>query len=156
MFDEIIKTPLHFSIIYSKFLAETAETQRQHSAFFFYLIFLLNNFWNDINGRKERMSTVETDLENELRFWILQKQPPSGVLKKRCTGNMLQIYRRTPMPKCDFNKVASQFYWNRTWVWVYSCKIAAYFQNSLEGFFCMISELNISLILSFRVVREIS
>ena len=55
------------------------------------------------------MSTVETDLENELRFWILQKQPPRDVLKKRCTGNMLQIYRRTPMPQCDFNKVASHF-----------------------------------------------
>ena len=38
-----------------------------------------------------------------------QKQPPRGVLKKRCPGNMQQIYRRTPMPKCDFNKVASNF-----------------------------------------------
>ena len=28
------------------------------------------------------------------------------VLKKRCSENMQQIYRRTPMPKCDFNKVA--------------------------------------------------
>ena len=35
-----------------------------------------------------------------------QKQPPRGVLKKRCSENMQQIYRRTPMPKCDINKVA--------------------------------------------------
>ena len=35
-----------------------------------------------------------------------QKQPSGGVLKKRCSENMQQIYRRTPMPKCDFNKVA--------------------------------------------------
>ena len=28
---------------------------------------------------------------------------------KRCSENMQQIYRRTPMPKCDFNKVAKQF-----------------------------------------------
>ena len=34
-----------------------------------------------------------------------QKQPPRGVLKKWCSENMQQIYRRTPMPKCDFNKV---------------------------------------------------
>ena len=31
-----------------------------------------------------------------------QKQPSRGVLKKRCSENMRQIYRRTPMPKCDF------------------------------------------------------
>ena len=29
-----------------------------------------------------------------------------GVLRKRCAENMQQIYRRTPMPKCDFYKVA--------------------------------------------------
>ena len=31
---------------------------------------------------------------------------------------MQQIYRRTPMPKCDFNKVALQLYWHGTSVWV--------------------------------------
>ena len=36
------------------------------------------------------------------------KQPPRGVPRKRCSENMQQIYRRTPMPKCDFNKVAKQ------------------------------------------------
>ena len=33
-----------------------------------------------------------------------------GVLMKRCSENILQIYGRTPMPKCNFNKVAKQFY----------------------------------------------
>ena len=42
-------------------------------------------------------------------FNKVQKQPPRGVLKKRCSENMQQIYRRT-MPKCDFNKVANQLY----------------------------------------------
>ena len=37
---------------------------------------------------------------------VIQKQPPIGVPKKRCSENMQQIYRRTAMPKCDFNKVA--------------------------------------------------
>ena len=36
----------------------------------------------------------------------IQKQPPKGVPRKRCSENMQQIYRRTPMPKCDFNEVA--------------------------------------------------
>ena len=35
-----------------------------------------------------------------------QKQPSRGALRKRCSANMKQIYRRTPMPKCDFSKVA--------------------------------------------------
>ena len=33
----------------------------------------------------------------------LMKQPTRVVLSKRCSENMQQIYRRTPMPKCDFN-----------------------------------------------------
>ena len=59
----------------------------------------------------------------------LQKQPSRGVLRKRCSINMQQIYRRTPMPKCDFNKVPLELYSNRTSAWVFSCKFAAYFQN---------------------------
>ena len=31
-------------------------------------------------------------------------------LKKRCSENMQQICRRTPMPKCDFNKATLQLY----------------------------------------------
>ena len=58
-------------------------------------------------------------------FWWTE----STVLTKRCFENMQQIYRRTPMPKCDFNKVALRLYWNRTSAWVFSCKFAAYFQN---------------------------
>ena len=38
----------------------------------------------------------------------IQKQPFRGVLKKRCSENMQQIYRRTPMQKCKFNNVFSQ------------------------------------------------
>ena len=55
---------------------------------------------------------------------LLQKQPPKGVFKERCSENMQQIYRRTSMPKCDFNKVAFQLgpatllkkrLWHRCW-----------------------------------------
>ena len=34
------------------------------------------------------------------------------------------------MPKCDFNIIALQLYGNRTSAWVFSCKLAAYFQNT--------------------------
>ena len=59
-----------------------------------------------------------------------QKQPSRGVLSKMCSENMQQIYRRTPMPECDFNKVALRLYWNHTLAWVFSCKFAGYFQNT--------------------------
>ena len=40
-------------------------------------------------------------------FWTsaLQKQPPRGVPSERWSESTQQIYRRTPMPKYDFNKV---------------------------------------------------
>ena len=37
-----------------------------------------------------------------------QKHPPRGVLWKSHSENMQQSYRRTPMSKCDFNKVVLQ------------------------------------------------
>ena len=39
------------------------------------------------------------------KFSDIQKQPSGSILKKRCSENMPQTYRRTRMPKCDFNKV---------------------------------------------------
>ena len=75
--------------------------------------------------------SVDISYENA-SFGILQKQPSRGVLRKRFSENMKQIYRRTPMPKYDFNKVAKQLYLNRTSTWVFSCTFAAYFQNTLS------------------------
>ena len=66
------------------------------------------------------------------QYWYLQKQPSRSVLKKRCSENMLQMYRRTPMTKCDFNKVSLQIYWTHTKAWVFSCKFAAYFPNTFS------------------------
>ena len=54
------------------------------------LVFFINSF------PPCRLSKVS--LNKILKFY-LQKQPPRGVLRKRCFGNMQQIYRRTHMPK---------------------------------------------------------
>ena len=62
--------------------------------------------------------------------YLVRKQLFRGVLKKSCSENMQQIYGGTPMAKCDFNKVALQLYWNCTSAWVFSCKFAAFFQNT--------------------------
>ena len=53
---------------------------------------------------------------------------------------MQEVCRVTPMLKCDLSKIAWQFYWNHTLALLFSCKFAAYFQNSfykntLEGCF---------------------
>ena len=32
---------------------------------------------------------------------------------KRCSENMQEIYRRTPMPKCDFNKFGMLLFINK-------------------------------------------
>ena len=37
---------------------------------------------------------------------LRQKQLSRDVLKKSSSENMQQTYKRTPVPKCDFNKVA--------------------------------------------------
>ena len=58
------------------------------------------------------------------------EQPSRGVFSKTCSENMQQIYRRTPIPKSDFNKIALQIYWNNTWARVFPCKFAAYIQNT--------------------------
>ena len=38
---------------------------------------------------------------------LIQKQPFRGVLMKKCSENIQEINRRSPMPKCDFNKVVN-------------------------------------------------
>ena len=45
---------------------------------------------------------------NNIFLFKVQKQPSKGVLRKRCSENMQRIYRRVPMPMCDFNNVALQ------------------------------------------------
>ena len=61
----------------------------------------------------------------------VEKQSSRGVLKKRCSENMQQIYKRTPMAKCDFDKVTKQLYWNYTSAWVFSCTFSCIFSEHL-------------------------
>ena len=79
-----------------------------------------SNTTNALNTEKiainpsKSMKLLRITIGNKLNFEdhisVLQKQPSRGVLRKRCSENMQQIYRRTPMPKCDFNKVALHIY----------------------------------------------
>ena len=42
-------------------------------------------------------------LNGKLNILCSQKQPSRGVLIKRFSANMQEIYRRTPMLKCDLH-----------------------------------------------------
>ena len=58
---------------------------------------------------KKLLSTTsmkrEINISNQKRF---QKQSSIGVLIKRYSESMQQIYRRTSMSKCNFSKVEKQ------------------------------------------------
>ena len=62
--------------------------------------------WPEQKKIKFSSENIKYDTRNYAISINDQKQPSRGVLKKRCCENMQQIYRRTPMPNCDFNKVA--------------------------------------------------
>ena len=62
----------------------------------------------------------------------VRTQSSRGALKQRCSENMQQIYRRTLIPKSDFNKVVLQLYRNHILAWLFSCKFAACFQNTFS------------------------
>ena len=77
----------------------------------------------DLNLKWRRQKMKSTHFANNQWLWIKsnfdsqkikdlcvsegvqQKQSSGGVLRKRCSENMQQIYRRTPMSKCEFNKL---------------------------------------------------
>ena len=46
---------------------------------------------------------------------------------------MQQIYTRTLMPKCDFNKVAKQRYWNHTLTRVFRILMITYLSEKHEN-----------------------
>ena len=47
------------------------------------------------------------DLGTQFLLYFFQKQPFRGVLLRTCSENIQQIYKRTPMPKRDLNKVVN-------------------------------------------------
>ena len=59
------------------------------------------------NDFSERMVIKEIEIFNQNK---IQEQPSRGVLRKRGSENMQQIYRRTFKSKCNLNNVAKQLY----------------------------------------------
>ena len=67
-------------------------------------------FWLSMNMKKSLhlLNMLFYEKFAERCQYIVRKQPFRVVLKKRCSENIQQIYRRTPMQKYDFNKVTLQ------------------------------------------------
>ena len=86
----------------------------------------------DRRSLRLRISSCMCNSLHGVANYHFQKQPSKGIIRKRCSKNMQQIYRRTPMSKCDFNKVSKQLCWNHTSKWVFSCNFVAYFQNTFS------------------------
>ena len=89
----------------------------------FWSVFSL--IWTEYRPEKLRIPTLLTQWLRLSFFQRIAKYHTwiRGVQKLSSRGVL-----RTPMPKCDFNKVALQFYWNSTLPWVFSCKFAGYLQ----------------------------
>ena len=59
-----------------------------------------------------------------------QNQPFRGILRKRCSENMQQIYRRTAARRCAISiKLQNQLYWNCTSIWVSSLYLLHIFRT---------------------------
>ena len=86
----------------------------------------LESFVGSFNFRNGRIWLRKQIITN-----MIQKQPSRGVLRKRWSENMQQIYR-TPMPKWNFNKTTKQLYWNHTSTWV---QFSDHLRTPLEGYF---------------------
>ena len=70
--------------------------------------FNINN--TNVQLHRRNFSSIRTNILLVTPIWSVskvrfnfQKQPPRGALRKRFSENMQQIYRRTPMPKCNFS-----------------------------------------------------
>ena len=119
---------------------KTTGKKKENNLFFEKLCcFFIHNFWTSPCNLQILYSFTARCLD--VRFWdllcficltfnpqycYLQKQQFKGLFRKGCPENMQQIYRRTPMPKCDFNKVSLRIYLNHTSAWAFSCKFPAY------------------------------
>ena len=64
---------------------------------------------NDISGSSPHYYLWSQGSKSRV-FFVFRSSPSEVFLGKGFSENMQQNYRRTPMPKCDFNKVAEQLY----------------------------------------------
>ena len=55
-------------------------------------------------------NTVRLDFAKHLSYKEVPEAAAQRCYEEKVFGNMRQIYGKTPIPKCDFNKVGKQLY----------------------------------------------
>ena len=126
-------------------ISEQALQTRRHDSGSWQAKCQCSGFWFLEDCQNKRVQGICGDSSDRLSFkladekvlssfqrmqrWADNQKHFTAVLVKRCSGNMQQIYSRTPISKFDFNKITLQLYWNNTLAWVLSCKFASYFHN---------------------------
>ena len=75
------------------------------------------------------------------------KQFSVGFLMGECSRSMQWVCGVASVPKCDFNKAATQSCWDDTSAWVFSCEFAVYFHGT---FFWSFAKVLLSLIARFN------
>ena len=73
-------------------------------------------------------------IEREQRY-EMQKPPFRGVLRKRCSENMQQIYKRTPMPKCDFSATLLKSHFSMGVLHIFRTPFLNNLRTPLKGYF---------------------
>ena len=87
---------------------------------------------------------------------IVQKQPSIGVLIKSCSGNVQQIYRKTLITKCDFNKVALQLYWNSIRHWYSPVNLLHFHKNTCGGLLLIVDSNSCASMENFTLISNLS
>ena len=64
-------------------------------------------------------------------FHNYRSSPREVLLGKDILKICNKLYSRTPVPKCDFNKVTLELYCNHTLAWVFSCNFCCVFWERL-------------------------
>ena len=95
---------------------------------------------------------------------MAQKQPSGGAHSKRYFENMQQIYRRTTIPMCDFNKVAKQRYkfieialrHGRSLVNLLHISRTTFFRNTYGGPLLLLETSRVDSVIFFLTFSQIS
>ena len=88
-------------------LIHCSEKRQRLTYNFYYIALILKVFSSNY---RTSWHTKLYSTTTKITLLKIQKQPYRGVLKRRCSESMQQVYKRTPMPGYDFNKVALQLY----------------------------------------------
>ena len=74
--------------------------------------------WHQVEKKKswiicfhfQLLSTIQLHFQQDTKDLKSQKHSSRGVPRKRCSENMQKFHRKTPMLKCDSDKVASHIF----------------------------------------------